>query len=184
MGATAPEGKTFQERWPADAAEAGWLAGPWVIPAVGGVLGVLTVPLVLASIVLGQPLVALVLAALAAAGVVLGRREGPLRRPGRWLYHLAALALGLAGLGIVTWVASLALFAAVCPDGCTVAGGDVETPLVVVQVGLVAASVLGSIVIAFVVARAGRRWVHPPVARDLEAEAWTERRHSHPGAKD
>ena len=65
-GQSSPPGSTFEERWPHDAAEVGYMAGSWIPIVLGGLAGLFGVPLVAARLLTTWSFVAvLVLAAIA-----------------------------------------------------------------------------------------------------------------------
>jgi hypothetical protein len=121
---TAPPGKTFKERWPDDAAESSYLAGPWVLLIVGGLLGVLAIPLLLARALLAAPLPYIAIFGLfVVVTIALQRATGKQRsrlarlwKFGAWFF--AAAALGMA----IDLVAPV-----ICNDACKQALRDNPT---------------------------------------------------------
>jgi len=97
-----PPGTTFKERWPDEIADSNYLAGPFALFGVGGVLGLFGVPLLLGRGMLAAPLVfigifALFIVVTIALQRATGRPRGHLARAwkiGAWIF--AAAALGLA----------------------------------------------------------------------------------------
>lgn len=143
-----PPGKTFNERWPQEAEETRYFASTSYAVAVGGVLGVLLVPLAVWQAVSASPL--------AAGGVVLGLLgvTATLRgvaTPGRrWLALIwkgGAWLLGAALLGLA--VESIAV--ALCANGCGTAASVRRASPLLTYLPLVA----GSVVIAYLADRAG-----------------------------
>ena len=98
---TAPPGKTFRERWPDDASESNYLAGPFVLFVVAGVLGLLGVPLLLGRAMLSAPLLFIGIFGLFMLVTIglqraTGRRRGHLAQAwkvGAWIFAAAALGL-------------------------------------------------------------------------------------------
>ena len=101
---TAPPGDTFEERWPDDAADREWLAGPWIPVVLGGLAGIIGAPMIaLAVLAANWPvntLVVLVLTGLLTVGVL--RTEGRTqRRIGRlWRFFAWLIAVAILGIGL------------------------------------------------------------------------------------
>ena len=151
---TAPPGKTFEERWPDDAAEREWLAGPWVPVILGGFGGLIGLPMLLASLVVagGLPAVIVVAVTLGLATLLLIRTGGGMQRAVGRLWRLVAWLALAAALGLLLGLVTAAL----CDATCAPAGWrDYDSPVVMVVV--FGGSVLGSIAIAIGVDRAARR---------------------------
>ena len=151
---TAPPGETFEERWPDEAAEREWLAGPWVPVVLGGFGGLFGVPLMLAALVRGSTVgtLAVLLAALALATLGMVRGRGVTRRLSGRLCRLVAWSILAAGLGFLLGIVADAL----CQDACAPGPfGYLDRPIATVAV--FGGSVLGSIAIAIGVDRAARR---------------------------
>ena len=152
-GYTAPPGETFEERWPDEAAERQWLAGPWVPVVLGGFAGLVGVPLMLAALVRGQTVgtlaILFILLGIATLGMVRGR-GGVSKLSGR-VWRLIAWSILAAGLGFLLGVVTDGLCQA-CEPGPFLA---MDRP--VASVVVFGGSVLGSIAIAIGVDRAARR---------------------------
>jgi hypothetical protein len=151
---TPPPGETFDERWPDEAAEREWLAGPWVPVVLGGFGGLFGVPLMLAALVRGQTVgtlaVLFIVLGLATLGMVRGR--GGARRLSGRVWKLVAWSILAAVLGLLLGIVADTL----CQDLC--APGPIryfDRP--VATVAVFGGSVLGSIAIAIGVDRAARR---------------------------
>ena len=119
-----PPGKTFNERWPDEVADSNYLAGPWFLFILAGLLGFLGVPLILGRGVLIAPLLfvgifALFMVVTIALNRATGRRRRLLARAwkvGAWIF--AAAALGLA-IDLVS--------RSLCDDACRAAA--LEDPM-------------------------------------------------------
>src|SRR5688572_32240514 len=103
---TPPPGDTFDERWPDEAAESRWLAGPWLPIILGGFAGLFGAPLLLLSLFGAWSPVSWIVGA-AVLGLltfgVLRTSDTPARLLGR-LWRIAAfVALSLA-LGFAMWL--------------------------------------------------------------------------------
>jgi hypothetical protein len=150
---TAPPGDTFEERWPHDAAEAEWLAGPWIPVVLGGFAGILGAPMIALAILAAKwPNVLLVVLALVGLLTVglLRTRGRTQRRIGR-LWRCFVWLVGAALFGILLSYLSLWLCVG---DICSPMGVDLQRPVISALVfGL---SVAGSIGLAVVVDRWGR----------------------------
>lgn len=162
---TPPPGRTFKERWPDEVAETAWLAGPWIPLVVGGLAGMLTLPVTLAMVL--DPwfpwslIVLLGLVAVATAGV-LRTRGRPQRLVGRiwrvltWAVLATVLGYAIAFVGM-----------AICEPGiCRVGTGPSRSSLLVAGTAGFAASILGSMAIAWWVDRTGKRLVARTRATD------------------
>jgi hypothetical protein len=155
-----PPGKTFKERWPHEVEETRYFASTSYAVVVGGVLGVLLVPLAIWQVASAVPL--------AAAGIVLGLLGitatllGAATPGRRWLaliWKSGAWLLGAVVLGLA--VESIAV--ALCANGCGTAASMRRTSPLLTYLPLVA----GSIGIAYLADRAGnalRRRTPGPVA--------------------
>ena len=151
---TAPPGDTFEERWPDEAAETRWLAAPWLPIILGGFAGLFGAPLFLLSLFGTWSPVSWIVGAAVFGLLTLGvlRMSGrPARIVGR-LWRLAAfVALSLV-LGFAMWLVGTAL----CETAtCSLTVGP-DAGRFAVSAMLFAAAVLGSILIALWVDRAGR----------------------------
>ena len=154
-GYTAPPGDTFEERWPDEAAERSWLAAPWLPIVLGGFAGLLGAPAVPAGAVRG------VVAdrpgssgpwSSACSTLGLLRTSGrPSRILGRLWRITAFVALSL-GLGFAMWLVSLV----VCDQGRCAVSLSFDPARFAVSAMMFAAAVLGSILIAMWVDRAGK----------------------------
>jgi len=99
---TAPPGETFKERWPDEVADSNYLAGPWVMFVLAGLLGLFAIPLLIGRALLAAPLLFVAIFVLfvlvtGALGRATGKRRSRLARlwkAGAWFF--AAAALGLA----------------------------------------------------------------------------------------
>jgi CDP-diglyceride synthetase len=155
-----PPGKTFKERWPHEVEETRYFASTSYAVVIGGVLGVLLVPLAIWDAASAAPLAAagIVLGLLGITATLLGVAT-PGRRRLALIWKSGAWLLGAAVLGLV--VESIAM--AFCGDLCgTAAAGRRPSPLLT-YLPLVA----GSIAIAYLADRAGnalRRRAPSPVA--------------------
>jgi hypothetical protein len=144
-----PPGKTFKERWPQDAEETRYFASTSYAVVVGGVLGVLLVPLAIWEAAVAAPL--------GAAGVVLGLLGITLTllgaaTPGRrWLALTWKAGFWLIGAAVVG-LAVESIVEASCNGGCGTAAGVKRTsPLIITYLLLVA----GSVGIAYLADRGG-----------------------------
>lgn len=151
---TPPPGDTFEERWPDEAAEREWLAGPWIPIVVGGVAGLFGVPLMLAALVRGQTVgtLAVLFVVLGLATLGMAWTGGGLRRWSGRVWRLVAWSILAAGLGFLLGIAADGLCQDLCEPGRS-SMADRPVATVVVFGG----SVLGSIAIAIGVVRAARR---------------------------
>jgi hypothetical protein len=115
-----PPGKTFKERWPQEAEETRYFAATSYAVVLGGVLGVLAVPLTIWAEVSAAPIaLVVVLAILAFITVAIPRVRGSARR---WLalaWKIVAWVLAAAAVGLI--VETLAL--AMCDETCRAALG-------------------------------------------------------------
>ena len=149
---TAPPGKTFEERWPDDAADQAWLAGPWIPIVLGGLAGIIGGPMIaLAILSANWPIVLLVVLALVALLTVGMLRTGgrTQRRIGRsWRFFVWLVGVAVLGLGL----SYLSLF--LCEgDICSPFGVNLQRPVIgAIVFGL---SVAGSIGLAILVDRQG-----------------------------
>jgi hypothetical protein len=150
---TAPPGDTFEERWPHDAAEAEWLAGPWIPIVLGGLAGIVGGPMIaLAILAADWPIVLLVVLALVGLLTMglLRTRGRTQRRIGR-LWRFFVWLVGAALVGIVLSYFSLSLCVG---DICHPFGFNLQRPVIgAIVFGL---SVFGSIGLAILVDRAGK----------------------------
>lgn len=143
-----PPGKTFKERWPQEVEETRYFASTSYAVVVGGVLGVLLVPLAMWEAASAAPLavVGIVLGLLGVTATLLGANT-----PGRrWLaliWKSGAWLLGAAVLGLT--VESIAM--AFCGDLCGSAAAVRRPSPILTYLPLVA----GSIGIAYLADRAG-----------------------------
>jgi hypothetical protein len=144
-----PPGKTFKERWPQEAEETRYFASTSYAVVVGGVLGVLLVPLAIWEAASAAPL--------AVAGVVLGLLGvtatllGASTPGRRWLALIwkgGAWLLGAAVLGLAVESIALAFCAGACDSAASIRR---TSPLIITYLLLVA----GSIGIAYLADRAG-----------------------------
>jgi len=107
MPETAPPGKTFKERWPYEGADSNYLAGPWVLFVVAGLLGLFAVPLLIGRALLAVPLLFVAIFVLfvlvtVALGRATGKRRSRLARlwkVGAWFFAAAALGLAIELVG-------------------------------------------------------------------------------------
>lgn len=113
-----PVGKTFKERWPQEAEETRYLAATSYAVVLGGVLGVLTVPLLIWGALATAPiLIGAVVAVLVAIPLMMSRATGAAPR---WLalaWKIAAWVAGAAVLGMLVETLVLAM----CDEACRAA---------------------------------------------------------------
>lgn len=115
-----PPGKTFKERWPQEAEETRYFAATSYAVVLGGVLGVLAVPLTIWAEVSAAPIALVILVGIVALIAVAIPRAPAVAR--RWLalaWKIGAWVLAAAAAGLV--VESLAL--AMCDETCRAALG-------------------------------------------------------------
>ncbi len=148
---TAPPGKTFEERWPDDAAESKYLAGPWFLFVLAGLLGVLAVPLLIARAIVAAPLLFVAIGVLfILVTVALARASGKRRSRLTRLWKVAAWFLAAAGLGIAIDLLGPVL----CDEACGAAALEnptASTPALATYLMLIA----GTAVITILVDRWG-----------------------------
>ena len=153
-GYTAPPGDTFEERWPDEAAERNWLSGPWLPIVLGGFAGLFGAPLYLLALFGTWSPVSWVIGAMVLGLLTLGvlRTSGrPSRILGR-LWRIAAFVALSLGLGLVMWLVNLV----VCDQGRCGGSFSLDQTRFAVSAMMFAAAVLGSILIAMWVDRAGK----------------------------
>jgi hypothetical protein len=158
-GQTSPPGDSFAERWPDDAAEREYLAGPWIPVVLGGAGGLFGVPLILAGLTTSLliPMV-LVLGATLLATTLLVRRSawaGGRGQMARRVWKIAAWLALMTVLGVVVvWLVD-----AVCPaSGACITerlGLERNVAQLVTVVGLVGGSILGAIEVDRIARRLG-----------------------------
>ena len=151
---TAPPGKTFNERWPDDVASANYLAGPWVPYALGGLAGIVGIPIVIGAGLLASWL--FVLGLVTVVGVLTALVARPGRTPGTvvlrlWRFTTWVLLAGLIGI--------VALFATgvLCDTAACLEGTRSTPERIVPAVVVFALTVAGSVAAAVGVERAARR---------------------------
>jgi len=151
---TAPPGKTFEERWPDDASSADYLAGPWIPVALGGLAGLLGLPILLWAAARTNPVPFLVVVGgtilvMTVLAMRLGRKG---RRRALSVWKIAGWALVAAVGGLVVTVLS----DAICDVACqaTAVGQGIS---VLPSVLIMAASIIVSVGVAVGVDRAARR---------------------------
>jgi hypothetical protein len=153
-GQTSPPGRTFEERWPDDVAQANYLATPWVPIALGGLAGLFALPIVIAGwatalsigTVLGLALVFTLLT------LVTARTSGALQT---WLLRLWRLVAWI-GLATVVGLGSIVLTSVACDEtSCSIGRQIGERPIPSVLV--FALTVAGSVLAAVAVDRTSRR---------------------------
>lgn len=156
---SAPPSKTFAERWPDDAAEADYLAGPWIPVAAGGLASLVALPIILGQVLRIAPLPFLLIAGgiIVIATLAMTRATGKARRRagrawkfGFWISLAAVVGVVLDRLSTV-----------ICDAACRAAAGPADPdrmgPTLVSMVALVASS----IALAILANRAGDRLVGP-----------------------
>jgi hypothetical protein len=153
-GQTSPPGKTFEERWPDDVAEANYLAGPWIPIALGSLAGLFGVPVLLGGLLRGQtlPFLVVVIGVLALTSFAVTRTGGKARRRILALWKVAAWVLVAAVAGILIGWLSVALCDAACAAPIQRDGARV-LPSAIVFFAMVGSS----IGLAMAVARISRR---------------------------
>jgi hypothetical protein len=145
-----PPGRTLKERWPQDAEETRYFAATSYAVVVGGILGVLTVPLTISATLSAAPVAfAAVAAVLVAIAIAISRASSS---GARWLalaWKIGAWVLGAAALGLVVEVTALAM----CDETCrgSLAQARRTMPLLLTYAVLV----VGSVGIAILVDRWG-----------------------------
>ena len=115
-----PPGKTFKERWPQEAEETRYFAATSYAVVVGGVLGLLAVPLTIWAEISAAPIAFVILLGIVALIAVAIPRAPAVAR--RWLalgWKVGAWVLAAAGVGLL--VESFAL--AMCDESCRAALG-------------------------------------------------------------
>jgi hypothetical protein len=157
-GPTSPPGRTFRERWPHDAATADWLARPFVPIVLGGVAGLLAAPVWLFSVTLSQPVVTIVVLAIAViTSILLDRSAGRPRAIVARGWRVSIWWLLMVALG---WLLSLVGVAVCTGDLCTDTGTSdaswvgAALPIFVLTV---AGSTLGAVAIDRLGMRLARR---------------------------
>ncbi|HYH91844.1 MAG TPA: hypothetical protein VD763_01700 [Candidatus Saccharimonadales bacterium] len=152
-GQTSPPGKTFEERWPDDVAEANFLAGPWIPVALGGLAGLFGVPVLLSGLLRGQtvPFLIIVIGALALASYAVPRTGGKARRRLLSLWKVAAWVLLASGAGILIGWISVAVCDAACAAGTSTTDRTIPTGIVFIT------TVAASVGLAMAVDRMGHR---------------------------
>jgi hypothetical protein len=134
-----PPGRTLKERWPQEAEERRYFAATTYAVAVGGILGLLTVPFTVSALVSEAPAVAaVILAALLAIAVTISRANVT---AARWLalaWKIGAWVIGAAALGLIVEAAGLAMCNETCRGSLGAARGTV--PLLLIYAVLVAGS--------------------------------------------
>jgi hypothetical protein len=164
---TKPPGRTFEERWPHDAAEADYLAGPWVPIALGGLAGLFGLPLVLGAILVTAPLpyLGIVGGALALSTyAVLGWTGRGQRRVAR-LWRLSAWLLMAAVAGLLLAI----LVDALCSDVACREASPLEGPRAIATVITTIAVIGTSVGLAVFVDTAVRRIIASRRARSPHA---------------
>ena len=145
-----PAGKTFKERWPHEAEETRYLAATSYAVVLGGVLGVLTVPIWLLDGFSAYPLIAgAVVSLLVLIPAAMSRAPAGARR---WLalaWKIGAWVIGAAALGLVVDTVTTAICDAACR--ASVAPQSRPSGMLLAYALLVA----GSIGVALLVDRAG-----------------------------
>ncbi len=145
-----PPGKTFKERWPQEAEETRYLAATSYAVVLGGLAGLIMVPLMVSSWFFTLPLlVAIVVALVVGLTVVMPRASAGARR---WLslaWKIGAWVLAAGALGFVIEAIALGM----CGDACrtVIEANRRPAPLGIPYALMVA----GAIGIAIVVDRAG-----------------------------
>ena len=145
-----PAGRTFKERWPHEAEETRYLAATSYAVVVGGVLGVLTVPIWLLDGFSAFPLVpAGIVALLVLIPMMMTRAPATARRWFALAWKIGAWIIGATVLGLVVDTVTTAM----CDDACraNVAPGTRPSGLLLAYALLV----IGSIGVATLVDRAG-----------------------------
>jgi hypothetical protein len=175
---TRPAGRTFAERWPDDAATADWLGGGWVPIGAGGLAGVLTLPMWLAAVFAGRPVLLFVPVVLLILGAALGRRRSRFSRAAGRAWIVGAYLVIAAFTGLVLAFVAQGVLSVACPTtGCDPTEPRSMNLLVVVgEVIILLGNVLASILSAVTAVRGRDRFVRPPVVVDPEYEAWRDRR--------
>ncbi len=145
-----PAGKTFKERWPHEVEETRYLAATSYAVVLGGLLGVLTVPIWLLDGFSAFPLVAGTVVGLLVLIPALMTRAPTSAQ--RWLalaWKIGAWVVGAAALGLVVDTVTLGM----CDDACraSVAPRSRPSGLLLAYALLVA----GSIGVALLADRAG-----------------------------
>lgn len=121
-----PPGKTFKERWPHEAEETRYFAATMYAVVVGGVLGVLMVPVVIWEVLSGTPLAfAIVVGLLGVVTMSIGLLGGAGRR---WLtlaWKIGAWVVGAAAVGL----AFESVVIAICGEACLASNPRSRPPL-------------------------------------------------------
>ena len=134
-----PPGRTLKERWPQEAEERRYFAATTYAVVVGGILGLLTVPFTVSSVLADAPAVAaLLVAALLAIALTISRANAT---GARWLalaWKIAAWVVGAAALGLILEAVGLAMCNETCRGSLAAARGTV--PLLLIYAVLVVGS--------------------------------------------
>jgi hypothetical protein len=145
-----PPGKTFKERWPQEAEETRYLAATSYAVVLGGVLGVLTVPLLIWEGLSGAPIViGAVVAVLLAIPALIARATGSAPR---WLALTWKIAAWVLGAGVVGMLVETLLLA-MCDEACRAALAPGSGPSGMLLTYLLL--VVGSVALAIVADRGG-----------------------------
>jgi hypothetical protein len=177
---TKPAGRTFRERWSADAATEDWLLDSTVAVAAGGIGGLFAVPVVAAQAMTAFPVIAAVLALTVAVAFLPGRRHGRVGGASRRAWTLAVYLLLAGACGLILGALFGVFVAVACPStGCehdTSHGLVISGPLLFAQAVLVLASVACSVAAAVMARSLTIRLVNPKTVVDPATLAWRDRR--------
>ena len=152
---TAPEGRTFEERWPHDASDAEWLARPWVPVVLGGLGGMAGLPLFLAAGLLAPPVTLIVVLAVITLALTLLLRLHPRSNALRRLWRVATWTWVATAIGVVVGIATGTLCGGVAAEAACLER-RASVPALVVFALLVGASTAA----AAGIDRLGRRLEH------------------------
>jgi hypothetical protein len=139
-----PPGKTLKERWPHEAEDRRYFAATSYAVVVGGLLGVLTVPLIIWQELTAAPPQAFTLAVglMLALGIAIPYVPEPARR---WLTLVWKVGAWAAGAALVAALVETTV-AALCDEACqAIPAGMQRPPVLIAYVVLVAGSIVAAI---------------------------------------